>query len=49
MFYCDLVPIYCTETPRVSSPIQQNIPGLILGLRPASERRRYIVTPFLIG
>ena len=23
--------------------------GLILGLRPASERRRYIVTTFLIG
>ena len=23
--------------------------GLILGLRPANERRRYKVTPFLIG
>ena len=30
----------------------QNIPrasGLILGLRPANERRRYKVTPSLIG
>ena len=25
------------------------IPGLILGLRPANERRRYKVTPSLIG
>ena len=25
------------------------IPGLILGLRTANERRRYFVTPFLIG
>ena len=24
-------------------------PGLILGLRPANERRRYKVTPSLIG
>ena len=24
-------------------------PGLILGLRPANERRRYTVTPSLIG
>ena len=26
-----------------------HIPGLILGLRPANERRRYKLTPFLIG
>ena len=25
------------------------VPGLILGLRPANERRRYKVTPSLIG
>ena len=28
---------------------QCSIAGLILGLRPANERRRYFVTPSLIG
>ena len=38
----------CTQsTPGHGVPIY--IPGLILGLRPANERRRYKVTPSLIG
>ena len=28
---------------------EQKCPGLILGLRPDNERRRYKVTPSLIG
>ena len=30
-------------------PRRQTLPGLILGLCPANERRRYKVTPSLIG
>ena len=29
--------------------LKSRSPGLILGLRPSNERRRYIVTPSLIG
>ena len=45
-----LVPIsYMNQSlaPRTSGDFTS--PGLILGLRPASERRRYNVTPSLIG
>ena len=35
----------------ISSPMHENIAtvGLILGLHPANDRRRYNVTPFFIG
>ena len=40
-------PMNQSLTPRTSGDF--TFPGLILGLRPASERRRYNVTPSLIG
>ena len=36
----------CEKPPHIQD---YDRPGLILGLRPANERRRYKVTPSLIG
>ena len=45
--------IYCKSTSMFPKVIQHMkglyITWLILGLRPANERQRYFVTPFLIG
>ena len=49
----DSIPGLCTVSPFAywfSSEVQGwYTAGLILGLRPANERRRYKVTPYLIG
>ena len=41
--------IYSDHSPVQTVSIKFEITGLILGLRPANERRRYKVTPSLIG
>ena len=38
-----------TTSALMSSVLKQSYTGLTLGLRPANERRRYTVTPSLIG
>ena len=45
VYYCNVVHIYDT----VLALLEIQITGLILGLHPANERRRYKVTPSLIG
>ena len=37
------------DEPQEPHESHYSVPGLILGVRPANERRRYTVTPSLIG
>ena len=37
------------RTNKIEGKLAVSLPGLILGLHPANERRRYKVTPSLIG
>ena len=47
--FCDLADHRQRYAPNGGTHDPGSLTGLILGLRPANERRRYFVTPFLIG
>ena len=47
--YVCLIANHISKWRNISTPILNYLTGLILGLRPANERRRYFVTTSLIG